>query len=80
MEDYSIRLIKALQEKIPTANIYWETASNPFFNKKSCILAAVDKSDPSKKTSMEFTNGLSDDHTIKDVVDGFITHCGRYLK
>lgn len=61
-----------IQGRLPQAKLIWDKSPDFFFNMRPCTLTAISLSDPNKKFTMEFPEGLGEE-PLDDVVETFIT-------
>ncbi|MBW2005913.1 MAG: hypothetical protein JRI72_15190 [Deltaproteobacteria bacterium] len=65
-----------VQSKLPHANVFWDPAPDEFFEKKSCMLIAVNLKNPKKKGSINYQDGIAE-HPPEILADDFVAHIGQ---
>lgn len=71
MKQKAMRILTAAQRALPNATVFWEKEPDSGPVTDLCILAAVSRSDKTKRVSRSFLNGLGD-HPEDETVDVFV--------
>jgi hypothetical protein len=68
-------LRELVQSRLPHVSVFWDPEPGNFFEKKPCMLIAVNLKNPKMKGSINYKDGIAE-HSVEILADDFVAQIG----